>query len=375
MTINFDNAATTFPKPPEVRQAVQQAVIRYASSGRGSHPLAVRGSELIYSARELISDFFDVQPEQVVLTSNCTHALNLAVQGIMKQGGHMIISQLEHNSVARPVYALAKAGKIQYSIAEVSADDNITTENFARLIRQDTKAIVCTIASNVTGQILPIESIGRLCEEKKICLIADGAQACGVIPVSLKKQHINILCTAGHKGLYGITGTGLLLSDGKFSIPPLMQGGSGSLSNLPEMPDFLPDSLEAGTLNLIGAASLKAGIQFIQKKGIANIFQTETAFCERFCQRITGLPGVTVYRQPKVNYVPIVSFNVKHYPSEETASLLAKKGFCLRAGLHCSPLAHNALHTLEQGGTVRFAPSVFSDMQNVCRLTDNISKL
>ncbi len=371
MTVNFDNAATTFPKPPEVRLAVEKALVRYGSSGRGSHPIAARGSELIYSARETIAQFFGAQPENIIFTANCTHALNLAIQGIMKQGGHLIISNLEHNSVARPVYALAKAGKIRYSIAEVSASDSETLERFAKLIRPDTKAIVCTMASNVTGQILPFRKIGALCQEKNICFIADGAQACGVLPVNIENDNINFLCTAGHKGLYGITGTGLLVSDGKFSIPPLMQGGSGSLSALPEMPDFLPDALEAGTLNVIGAASLKAGIQFVQKKGVDNIFRTESALCEQLCQRFSGLPDVIVYRQPGANYVPIVSFNLRNKKADETAAVLAKQGFCLRSGLHCAPLAHYALNTIESHeGTVRFAPSVFSSMLHTNRLAD-----
>ena len=376
MTVNFDNAATTFPKPPEVRLAVEKALVQYGSAGRGGHPIAARGSEMIYAARETISAFFGAEPENVVFTLNCTHALNIAIQGITKQGGHVVISNLEHNSVLRPVYALAKAGKIKYSIASVSASEHETLENFAKLIRSDTKAVICTIASNVTGQILPWRKIGALCQEKQICFIADGAQACGVLPVNLKQDNINILCTAGHKGLYGITGTGLLLSDGTYEIPPLMQGGSGSMSNLPEMPDFLPDSLEAGTLNVIGAASLRAGVNFVKRKGTENIFRSETALCERFCHRMEQLPDVIVYRQPNAGYVPIVSFNIRNRRSEEVASELGKQGFCLRAGLHCAPLAHYALNTTEiTEGTVRFAPSVFSGMQETERLCDRIKKL
>ena len=376
MTVNFDNAATTFPKPPEVRLAVEKALVRYGSAGRGGHPIAVRGSELLYSARETIAEFFGAEPENVVFTLNCTHALNIAIQGIAREGGHVIISSLEHNSVIRPVYALAKSKKIQYSIAEVSPSDAQTLENFARLIRPDTRAIICMIASNVTGQVLPWRKIGALCQEKKICFIADGAQACGVLPINLKSDNINILCTAGHKGLYGITGTGLLISDGAFAIPPLMQGGSGSLSSLPEMPDFLPDALEAGTMSVIGAASLRAGVNFVKKKGIQNIFRSETAICERFCQRLEKMPDVILYREPGADYVPIVSFNIRNRRSEEVASELGKQGFCLRAGLHCAPLAHYALKTTEiTEGTVRFAPSVFSGMQETDRLCDSIKKL
>ena len=367
MTVNFDNAATTYPKPSEVRQAVAEAVANYGSAGRGSHPIAMRGSELLYSAREEAGTFFGAEPEHVVFTSNCTHALNLAIQGIMGSGGHVIVSGLEHNAVMRPIYALAKAGSCRYSIADVP-----DPEHFAKLIRPDTKAIVCTLCSNVTGEITPWRDIAALCRDKGLCFIADGAQACGVLDVSLH-DGINILCTAGHKGLYGITGTGLLLTDGAFEIPPLMQGGSGSMSNLPEMPPFLPDALEAGTLGLVGVASVRAGIRFVRKRGVDAIRRHETALCDEVVRRLSEMPGVTVYRREGRSYAPIVSFNVRELPSEETAEYLAEQGFCLRAGLHCAPLVHHRMGTEE--GTVRFAPSVFSRMQDAVRLCGAVGRL
>lgn len=372
MIVNFDNAATTFPKPPQVQRAVAQAVRIYASAGRGSHPLAVRGSKLVYDLREAAADFFGAEPEHVVLTMNCTHALNLAVQGICAGGGHVVISRLEHNSVLRPVYALAKAGRITYSLADVYPEPERTAAGFARLIRPETKAVICTLCSNVTGQILPWREIGALCRERGICFIADGAQACGVLDVQLS-DGINILCTAGHKGLYGCTGTGLLLSDGQYPLPPLMQGGSGSMSNLPEMPPYLPDALECGTLNLIGAASLLAGIRFVREKGTEHILRHESTLCDRLCERLARVPEVTVYRSEGAAYAPIVSFNVGDLPSEEAASALAEEGFCLRAGLQCAPLAHKTLGTPD--GTVRFSPSVFSRMQDADRLADAVARI
>ena len=372
MTVNFDNAATTFPKPPEVRLAVEQAVAKYGSAGRGSHPIASRGSDLVYSAREEIGAFFGAQPENVVFTSNCTHALNIAIQGLMKSGGHVIISRFEHNSVLRPVYALAKEGRCRYSIADPGADDAGTLAEFARLIRPDTKAIVCTLCSNVTGEILPWKAIGALCQERGICFVADGAQACGVLDVRLS-DGINILCTAGHKGLYGITGTGLLMTDGKFPLPPLMMGGSGSMSNLPEMPPFLPDALESGTPGIIGVASLRAGVRFVQKRGISQIASHETALCERFMNGLREIPEVTVYRRSGHDFTPIVAFNIGNIPSEEAASALGRQGFCLRAGLHCAPLMHRAMGT--ETGTLRFSPSAFSRMQDVGRLLHAVREL
>lgn len=372
MIVNFDNAATTYPKPPEVRLAVEKAIARYGSAGRGGHPIAARTSELVYSAREKAAAFFGAEPENVVFTLNCTHALNLAVQGLAEGGGHFVISNLEHNSVLRPVYALAKKGRIRYSIAAVREHPQDTAESFRSQLRPDTRAVICTLASNVTGQILPWKEIGALCQARGICMVADGAQACGILPVSLS-DGINILCTAGHKGLYGITGTGMLITDGKFPLPPLMQGGSGSLSNQPEQPDFLPDALECGTLNVIGASSVRAGLEFVQKKGIRNLYRAESALCELLLAKLSAVPEVIIYRSPHAEYVPILSFNIRGIPSEETAARLAEKGFCLRAGLHCAPLAHHSLGT--EDGTVRFAPSVFSRAQDVQRLAAAVMEL
>ncbi|MDE6678335.1 MAG: aminotransferase class V-fold PLP-dependent enzyme, partial [Ruminococcus sp.] len=229
--INFDNAATTFPKPENVRRSAVIAMENFGgNAGRGGHALAMRTSEAIYSARETIADFFGSQPENVVFTMNCTQALNMAIHGVMSGGGHMIISGMEHNSSARPSAELARNKKITLSVAQVFPDDRRTVESFRSLIHKDTKAIVCTIASNVTGQILPYREIAQLCRERNICFIADGAQACGIIDIKLS-DGINILCTAGHKGLYGITGTGLLITDGKYKIRPIIQGGTGSTSS------------------------------------------------------------------------------------------------------------------------------------------------
>ncbi len=366
MTVNFDNAATTYPKPPEVRQAVAEAVAKYGNSGRGGHKIAQRTSEMVYHARETVADFFDAKVENTIFTLNCTHALNLAIQGILRQGDHVIISDLEHNSVYRPVMALEKAGKISCSIVRTDADDHITLQNFQREIRRNTRAIVCTIASNVTGQILPYRELAQLCRQHGICFIADGAQACGILPLSLERDGMNMLCTAGHKGLYGITGTGVLMTDCEFPIQPLMQGGTGSASRSPEQPDFLPDRLECGTLNVIGAASLCAGISFVKRCTTDGLYRHESHLCEVFCQLLSKIPEVTVYRESGVSYVPIVSFTVDGASPEETAAWLNSQGFCLRAGLHCAPLAHEKLGTTD--GTVRFAPSAFSREKDTVQL-------
>ncbi|MBQ8928628.1 MAG: aminotransferase class V-fold PLP-dependent enzyme [Oscillospiraceae bacterium] len=372
MTVNFDNAATTYPKPPEVRLAVQKALARCGSAGRGGHPLAAYTSDLVYRTRETAAAFFGTEPEHVVFTQNCTHALNLAIQGLARDGGHFITSSIEHNSVIRPLYALAKAGRIRYSIARVSPSPEETVRQFAALLRPDTRAVVCTLAGNVTGQILPWREIGALCRQHGICFVADGAQACGILPVKLS-DGIDILCCAGHKGLYGITGTGMLLTNGRYPLPPLMQGGSGSLSNLPDMPGHLPDALECGTLGVIGIASLDAGIRFVQHRGMAHLRRHEEALCQKLIAYLNTVEGARVYRTPGADYVPLVSFNLPGIPSEEAAARLGVLGYCLRAGLHCAPLAHRHLGTPD--GTVRFAPSAFSDAAGVTGLCHAIGQL
>ena len=363
---NFDNAATTYPKPLPVRRAAMEAIRNYGgNAGRGGHELAMRTSEALYSARETAAEFFGAQTENTVFTLNCTHALNMAIQGVMKDGGHLIISSLEHNSAARPSFTLAAEKRVSLSIAEVLADTEQTVDSFRRLIRSDTKAIVCTLASNVTGQLLPYREIAALCRENGICFIADGAQICGIYDIKLESG-INILCTAGHKGLYGITGTGLLITDGSFPVYPIIQGGTGSDSLRLFQPDMLPDSLESGTPNIIGAVTVGAGINYINSYGMENISRHEEKLCRMFISMLENTEGITFYRDSNAEYAPIVSFNIDGFSSEEAANLLAEKGYCLRAGYHCAALAHASLGT--KNGTVRFAPSVFNTETEVKNL-------
>lgn len=367
--INFDNSATTFPKPYTVRRAVNEALTRYGGNpGRSGHELSIKTAEAVYAVRKKAADFFGAQTENVVFTSNCTHALNLAIKGVMNGEGHIIISNLEHNSAARPVYALSKKG-CTFDIADATADDDTVAANFERLIKPNTKAIVCTLGSNVTGRITPYKKLGEICRRHNICFIADGAQACGVLDIKLS-DGINILCTAGHKSLYGPSGTGLLVSDGKFPITPLMEGGTGSTSLELSQPDFLPDSLESGTVNTMGIIGLGAGIDFVSGIGTERIFRHESELCRIFAEGIRPLENVRIYRG-KGSYLPIVSFNIDGMTSNELASELSRRGFALRGGLHCSGLAHKAVGTAPEG-TVRFSPSVFSTAQQVRLLVGEV---
>lgn len=372
--INFDNSATSFPKPAAVKKAVFEAMNRYGGNpGRSGHRISIETAEAVYSARAAAADFFGAEPDNVVFTQNCTHALNTAIKGTAEKGCHIIISSLEHNSVLRPVHALYRKGLCSYSVAEVSYDDKVTAENFRRLITPQTKIIACTLGSNVTGQILPYDRIAELCRKNGICFIADGAQACGVIPVRLS-DGINILCTAGHKSLYGPSGTGLLITDGKYKINPIMEGGTGSASLEKEQPDFLPDSLESGTINTAGVIGLGAGIGFVKKLGMDKIYDHENRLCRIFLRETEDSGEILLYRDERINYLPIVSFNVVGLTANETAARLSDMGFALRGGLHCSGLAHTALGTVPDG-TVRFSPSVFNTEKEVYALAAAVRKL
>ena len=262
--IYFDNAATTFPKPLKVKTAANRAIAKYGGNpGRSGHKISLRVAEEVYKSRNLVADFFQAKTENVIFNPNCNNAFNFAIKCIMNDGGHIIISSLEHNSVSRPVHSLSKKN-VTYSIANVDPDDNKTIQNIEKMITPKTKAIACTIASNVTGQILPFKKIGELCKKYNLCYIADGAQACGVIPLKMS-DGFNFLCSAGHKSLYGTTGTGILISDGKFNLSTIIEGGTGATSSELEQTNFLPEILESGTLNTVGIISLGAGIEFLNE--------------------------------------------------------------------------------------------------------------
>ncbi len=373
--INFDNSATSFPKPVTVKKAVLTAMNRYGGNpGRSGHLLSIETAKAVYSARSAAADFFGAETDNVIFTQNCTHALNTAIKGVAENGCHIIISNLEHNSVLRPIHALSKQGKCSYSIAEIINDDSVTINNFERLITEHTKIIVCTIGSNVTGQITPYVQLGKLCRKHGICFIADGAQACGVIPIKLS-DGINILCSAGHKSLYGPSGTGLMITDGIFPIRPIMEGGTGSTSLEAEQPDFLPDALESGTVNTSGIIGLGAGIEFVKRLTTERIYNHESALCRKFIEGIRRNPKVKIYRNELCkNYLPVVSFNIDGLTANETAAFLSNYGYALRGGLHCSGLAHTSIGTIPDG-TVRFSPSVFNTDKEVQSLIDIIKKI
>ncbi|MGN0585839.1 MAG: aminotransferase class V-fold PLP-dependent enzyme [Oscillospiraceae bacterium] len=372
--VNFDNSATTYPKPLAVRKAVNTAMVKYGGNpGRSGHRLSMETAEAVYTARIAAADFFGAEPDCTIFTANCTHALNTAIKGVIPDGSHIIISDLEHNSVARPVYAMKQRG-CTFDIFHVYPDKERTLTEMTSLIKPNTAAVVCTLGSNVTGRITPYRDIGRICRKRGICFIADGAQMCGIMDVKLS-DGINILCTAGHKSLYGPSGTGLLLTDGQYKIKPLTEGGTGSTSLELKQPDFLPDSLESGTVNTMGIIGLGAGIDFVKGLGTNRIFDHETALCRRLMNGLSAVSGVKVYRDnDRGEYLPIVSFNLPDMTANDAASRLSDMGYALRGGLHCSGLAHKSIGTLPEG-TVRFSPSVFSTAAETDGLIRAIKKI
>jgi cysteine desulfurase family protein len=373
--IYFDNAATTFPKPSGVSAAVRKAMSDYGGNpGRAGHKLAMKTAEAVFDARAKAADFFGAEVEHTTFTLNCTHALNIAVKGVAARDSqpHYIISDAEHNAVARPVHAVCKE-RGSYSIARTYDDDSQTVKSFESLFNARTKAVICTAASNVSGKILPYARIAALCKSRGVCFVLDAAQGGGVLPIKVGGG-VNFVCCSGHKSLYGPMGTGLLISDGSYSLAPLTEGGTGGNSMGLEQPDTLPDRHESGTPNTPGAIALGAGIDFVCKLGTERIFAHERELCELFLREVSAIPKVERYFDNLENRTPLVPFNIAGMDSSRAADLLSDAGFALRGGLHCAFLAHKKLGTLECG-VVRFAPSVFNTRREVTALVRAIKRI
>ena len=353
--IYLDSAATTFQKPPSVRAAVQNAMRTLASPGRGGYAAARAAEETAFRCRSLAADLFHVpSPEQVVFTSNATHGLNLAIKSLVPEGGRAVVSGYEHNAVTRPLHALRARVKVA---ASPLFDRRAALRAFENLIEAGVDAVVCTHVSNVFGFVLPIEDVAALCRAEGVPLIVDASQSAGILPLDFAALGAAFVAMPGHKGLYGPQGTGLLLCG--CETRPLLEGGTGSASLEQEMPDFLPDRLEAGTHNMPGIAGLEAGLRFVQERG-ERIARHERALTARAAERLRRIDGVTAYAaSDTLEQVGVLSFNVDGREPEEVAEALANRGFALRAGLHCAPYAHRTAGTLPDG-TVRLSVSAFN---------------
>ncbi len=376
--IYFDNAATSFPKPLSVKNAVDTAIVRYgANPGRSGHDLAAETGKKVYEVRVKAAEFFGAaNEEQVIFTQNCTYALNTVLKGLARPGDHVITSDLEHNSVMRPLHTLETRGIITYSCAVTSNNDEETVDAFRRLIRDNTRIIVTTHASNVFGIKLPIEKLARLARQYGLYFVLDAAQTAGTEPIDITGMGIDFLCMAGHKGLYGPAGTGLLITPYGSCLTPLVEGGTGSLSFDLTQPDFMPDRFESGTLNTVGIIGLGAGLDFLKRRGTANIARCECMVARCVYDNICKERGVILYTPPPEHGVnlPVVSFNIEGLTSEETTARLNKAGFALRGGLHCAPAVHKKFGT-DSIGTARISVGAFNTAEQARDLATAICKI
>jgi len=356
--IYLDHAATSLPKPELVVMAVTAAMNCLGNSGRGAHSASLGASRMIYETREVLSDFFGGDgPEQVVFTPNATAALNMVIQGILNPGDRAVTTAMEHNSVLRPLYRMEKQG---VSLCVVPADEKgrLSMERLEQELKPGTKALFCTHASNVTGNVNDLKTIGTMCRDRGILFVADVSQSAGILPIDMKEMAIDILCFTGHKGLLGPQGTGGICVRKGVSVRPLIVGGSGILSYSREHPAQMPVALEAGTLNGHGIAGLKAALTYIREQGQDILRKKELELMWYFYDQVSRLSQVTVYgdfSSRKALRTPVVSLNIGEEDSGWAAGELAERyGIQTRAGAHCAPLMHEVLKTRDRGA-VRFS--------------------
>lgn len=354
--IYLDNAATSRPKPQAVIDAVVEAMSSFGNGGRGSHNDALAASRLIYDTRELVVKLFHgVDPQHVVFTSNSTEALNTTLLGLFGPEDHIISTDLEHNSVLRPLHELqGKGAHIDFLTADKKGKINL--EHMSNLLRSTTKAVVCTHGSNVTGDLVDIERVGEFCNARDLLFILDASQTAGVFPIDMEKQHINVVCFTGHKSLLGPTGTGGICFDNFVDIRPLKYGGTGVQSFSKTQPEEYPTRLEAGTLNSHGLAGLNAALRLRLEEGIESYRSIELDLARRFYEGVKRLPNIKIYGDfTTLMRAPIVTLNLGDEDAAMVADELAQVyGIATRAGAHCAPRLHEALGTAQQGA-VRFS--------------------
>lgn len=359
--IYLDNAATTLHKPPEVAEVVKQAILTAGNAARGAHSVSLSASRTVFETRQKLAQLFSCpRPDHVVFTMNSTEALNIAIYGLLSSGDHVISTDLEHNSVLRPLYDLQTRGVF---VDFVSADrrGNVRYEDFEALFRENTKLVVCTHASNLTGNVLDIAYISKIAHAHGARLIVDASQTAGSIPIDMQKMGIDVLCFTGHKGLMGPQGTGGLCIQPGVEIRPLLRGGTGVHSYDKNQPQAYPTRLEAGTLNGHSIAGLDAALDFLLAQGVETIGARERSLMRRFYDGVRDIPGVTVYGDfSQEARAAIVALNIHDYDSSEVSDVLfTDYGIATRPGAHCAPRMHEALGT-EKQGAVRFSFSYFN---------------
>ena len=364
--IYFDNAATTLQKPECVLRAVMEAMGTFGNPGRGVHEPALAASRAVYETRCALAQLFHGEnPANIAFTANATAALNIAIKGILNPGDHVITTAMEHNSVLRPLYELEDRGA---ELTILPADDRgrIDCHDVSAAIRGNTRAIVCTHGSNLTGNLLDIGKIGAIAKAHGLLFVVDASQTAGVFPIDVQKMGIDILCFTGHKGLLGPQGTGGLYVREGVDVRPLLTGGSGVQSHSKTHPAQMPTALESGTLNAHGLAGLNAGVRWLLETGIDTLRQKELDLMWAFYEGVREIPEITVYGDFSARErCPIVSLNVRDYDSSQVSdALFSQYGIATRPGAHCAPLMHDALGTGSRGG-VRFSFSHYNTMEEI----------
>ncbi len=364
--IYFDNAATSGKKPLSVIEAVNFALKNLsANPGRSGHDYSLKTADAIYGVRGKIADFFGAEgAERVIFTQNCTHSINCVLKGVLTKGEHLIISNLEHNAVMRP---LKKMG-ISYSVAQVEDDVDGTLENIKTSIKPNTRLIFVSGASNVTGQVLPIAEIGKICKNRGILFGVDAAQTAGVLPIDMQKMNIDFLCIAPHKGLYAPMGIGVLIARKPFRNT-VLEGGTGTESLNFAQPHDIPEGFESGTVNVPAIMGVGAGVDFVKKIGIKKIYEHEFSLLDMLYKRLMKNENIELYTLPPIfEYTaPVVPFNFKNCDSFRLGHYLNKNGIAVRSGLHCAPTAHKTMGTLEKGAA-RVSFGVFNNKTEVEKL-------
>ncbi|CQR71198.1 putative cysteine desulfurase [Sporomusa ovata DSM 2662] len=362
--IYFDNAATSLPKPPTVGNAVLAAINTFGGAGRGGHPASLAAARCIFQARKAVAELLGASIDQTAFTANATESLNIAISGLLTREDHVITTALEHNSVLRPLYKLRSQG-MGLSIISIDQKGNLDYDGFRRSLRPNSKAVVCTHASNLTGTLTNLDFIANFCKENGLLLIVDASQTAGVYPINVDKLGIDVLCFTGHKGLLGPQGTGGLCIRKGLAVMPLKVGGSGLHSYSETHPAAMPEALEAGTANAHGIAGLLAGVEYIFGMGMDTIRNRELELTKLFRQGISAISGIRVYGDPDMPHAPIVTLNIGSMDSGAVGDRLENLyNICVRTGAHCAPLAHLALGTQEQGA-VRFSFSSFNTEEEI----------
>lgn len=363
--IYLDNAATTMKKPQCVIDAVVNAMTHMGNAGRGANEASLDASRVIYDTREKISDLFNLKnPSRVAFTSNSTESLNIAIKGTLTNVDHAITTALEHNSVLRPLYELEEKG-MELSIIQCDENGNIDYDDFEKLIKENTKVIVCTHASNLVGNVLDIKKIGKIAKKHNLIFIVDASQSAGVFPIDIQDMNIDILCFTGHKGLLGPQGTGGLCVRENINVRPLKVGGSGVNTFSKTQPDAMPTILEAGTLNGHALAGLNAALGYLKEEGIENIQKREEELMFRFYNGIKDIKDIKIYGNFENKRAAIVTFNVGDIDSSAFSDELSLYyNISTRPGAHCAPLMHKAMNTVNQGA-VRFSFSHYNTEEEI----------